>query len=137
LRGPGCRAQPTSRQAIVEAFADVKADLDVRFDADWLSRCYQPANRLATLWFARVRGETPLPFWLVSIYFVGEIYRDTVLPTAGPQNVDEWRQLIDELHAELGLPDPHLLAEWAPEVFLPALRRPEDDAVPRWARVPR
>ena len=53
---------------IKAALADVQADLGVAPSEEWLRACYQPANRLALLWYARQRCDPPVPAWLVSLY---------------------------------------------------------------------
>jgi hypothetical protein len=120
LRGPGTRAQDERRDKIKTALFDVQASIGVGPPpADWLGRSFQPANRLAYLWFSRVKNDPAAPVWLISMYFLAETYRDTVKAATGPATEAEWRPLIGALHQEMELPEPpHLLSPYWGEVFL-------------------
>jgi hypothetical protein len=122
IRGPGCHAEGASRELIKSALDDVKNDLDVGPQADWLGSYYQTANRLAYLWFARIRSKPSVPVWLLFVYFLGERYGDVVRGEQGPKTEEDWRPLIEATKDELELPpDLHLLGPWMGEVFLEAL----------------
>jgi hypothetical protein len=133
LRGGGCKsANADNRQKITDALNDVKGDLGVAPQTDWLGPVYQPANRLGWLWFARhheSHAQAPLPVWLVSVYFCGGLYPWGQGGKLGPAGEAQWRSEIDELHAEMGLakhPDP-LTHHWV-ELFLPSTVKPPDQA---------
>jgi hypothetical protein len=120
---------------------DVQNALDVPPGTDWLGSLYQPANRLAWIWFAReheTHQHQPVEAWLVSVYFCGGVYPWGVKPggVKGPSSEQEWRPLIDELHRELKLPpQPHLLSDRLIEVFLPVMGPPEPtQPPPTWQR---
>jgi hypothetical protein len=107
---------------IKSAFADVQADLGVPPSDEWLRACYQPANRLALLWYARKLCQPPAPVWLVSLYFLGEHYPLATRTDIGPQTQESWEPNIETLHERMGLPNaPHELSPWWIESFLPAL----------------
>jgi hypothetical protein len=124
LRSGGCRsANPSSIKTITEALHDVQSDLGVPIRTNWLGPAYQPANRLAWLWFGRCHEEhrfDPLPIWLVSIYFCGVHYR-SVNGIVGPPGESAWRPEIDRLHAEMRLPENHPLSSRCIELFLPSI----------------
>jgi hypothetical protein len=131
LTSGGCKATaPQSLETIRSALADVQASLGVTPSPEWMGACYQPANRLATLWFAREKRQPPAKVWLVSMYFLGEHYPTVKQgePHVGPTTEDAWEPIIAGLHSRMGLPaHPHLLSDWWIESFLPALepsRRP-------------
>lgn len=125
LRAGGCKStDPTNLAKITNAFRDVQHGLGVPPDPTWLRATYQPANRLAWLWFAHEHPDhaaDPLPVWLVSIYFCGIAYGGAK-PTVGPQSEAEWRPAIHALHDEMGLGEKSqpLLQYWS-ELFLPSI----------------
>ncbi len=126
LRSGGCKATaPESIQKISSALADVQASLGATPSPAWMGACYQPANRLAMLWFARCRSTPTVPVWLVSLYFLGENYPAVKAPHVGPTTEAAWRPIIQAVHAEVGLPPaPHELSPWWVESFLPVLEPP-------------
>jgi hypothetical protein len=128
LRAGGTKATATaSIDKIKSALAEVQAGLGVGPNSAWLGSCYQPANRLAVLWFARVQAQPPVPVWLVSMYFLGESYPKGNDVEVGPPTEEAWEPIIEKLHAEMGLPQPpHALSDWWFESFLPALSPPPD-----------
>jgi hypothetical protein len=123
LRSTGCKAtNEENRRKITSALYEVQAALGVARDPAWLGPVYQPANRLAWLWFAREHpahgGQVPV--WLLSVYFCGVAYDAT--RTIGPATEAEWRPAIDALHADMGLPStPHELSRYWLELFLPSV----------------
>ena len=64
-----------------------------------MGACYQPANRLAMLWFAREKRQPPLNVWLVSLHFLGERYPtvEPGEPQVGPNSEDAWEPIVAEL----------------------------------------
>lgn len=130
LRSSGCQStDAVNRRMITDALYDVQNTLGIPRDPTWLGPAYQPANRLAWLWFAREHPEHregPLSVWLLSLYFCGVVY-EGVKPVIGPGNEAEWRPDIDRLHAEMGLPlAPHALSHYWLELFLPSIVQPLD-----------
>lgn len=131
LRSNGCQStDAVNRRMITDALYDVQNTLGVVRDPTWLGPPYQPANRLAWLWFARehpAHRQDPLPVWLLSVYFCGVLY-EGVRPVIGPADEAAWRPEIDRLHAEMGLPPaPHPLSHFWLELFLPSIVQPLGD----------
>ena len=87
MHSAGCQStNPVNRQMISDALYDVQATLGISRDPTWLGAVYQPANRLAWLWFAREHpshAEHPLPVWLLSVYFCGVVYQGSSRSCAG------------------------------------------------------
>lgn len=125
LTSGGTKATEPAITTIKSALADVQADLGVARSEEWLRACYQPANRLALLWYARQWCDPPVPAWLVSLYFLGEKYPTVTKAEVGPQSEEEWEPIIEALHKRMGLPHhPHALTPWWIESFLPVLQSP-------------
>jgi hypothetical protein len=123
LRGGGTKARDSGNlERIAGALHDVQNALHVQPGTNWLGPVYQPANRLAWLWFAREhpshRGD-PLPVWLVSIYFCGGKYPWGRSGKEGPVDEEAWRPHIDALQREMRVPEPpHELSRHCIELFL-------------------
>src|SRR5215210_913411 len=110
LTSGGTKATEPAISTIKSALADVQAYLGVVPSEAWLRACYQPANRIALLWYARERCDPPVPVWLVSLYFLGEEYPTATKPEVGPQSEAAWEPIIEALHKRMGLPEhPHAL----------------------------
>jgi hypothetical protein len=122
--GWGCKAEGPSLEKIRSALLDVQASLGIAPNLLWLRAYYQMANRLAFLWFARLRGDQQ-PLWLVWVYFLGERYSTATGVSVGPEDPEAWAPVIAEAHSELGLPETHELSVFEATVFLPALAPPE------------
>lgn len=76
LTSGGCKATAEqSIKAIRSALADVQNEFGIAPSPEWMGPCYQPANRLAVLWYARIRCQPPVPLWLVSLYFAASTTR--------------------------------------------------------------
>lgn len=122
LTGRGTRATAASRTAITSALHDVQNRLDVPPGTEWLGPVYQPANRLAWIWYARehpAHAAQPVDAWLVSVYFLGGVYPWGVASVDGPADEQAWRPFIDGLHQDMGLPSPaHALSDRVVELFL-------------------
>src|SRR5207248_6676985 len=101
--GGSTATDPDSVDAIRSAFADVQAALETPIRVNWMGPCYQPANRLAMLYFARCKRVPAVPVWLVSLYVCGERYK-SVSGMVGPADEEAWRPIIQALHDEMGLP---------------------------------
>lgn len=138
IRSSGCRASEPSLSTITSALDDVQNALDVPFGTGWLGELYQPANRLAWIWFAREHAQhraEPVEAWLVSIYFCGGTYPWGAKPVKGPSSEEQWRPIIDELYAEMHLDEQHALSDRTIELFLPVAGPPTATHPPRtWQR---
>lgn len=78
---PGTGAGITSKRIIDKSLNDTKAFLGLTNDIDWSGKFYQYTNRLAHLYFLRVKCNKPT--FLVNIYFIGD---DTVLDQKQSKN---------------------------------------------------
>ena len=78
---------------------------------------YQHANRLAVVWFLRVKHG--IDAHLVSVYFLGDVFPDG---RSCPATEDEWQSLIEARRLTLGLPKAHALSPFEHDVFLSAAR---------------
>jgi hypothetical protein len=117
------QAEGSSLEKIRSALFDVQASLGIAPNPGWLRAYYQMANRLAFLWFARLRGDEQ-PLWLIWVYFLGERYPTATGVSAGPEAAAAWEPAIGEAHEELGLPETHELSVFEATVLLPALELP-------------
>ncbi len=135
LRSGGSRAtDPESISAIRSALADVQAAVETPIGTNWMGPTYQPANRLAVLYFARCKRQPPVPVWLVSLYVCGERYT-SVSGVVGPADEQSWRPIIRSLPDEMGLAHGHtVLSDWWIELFLPALAPPPTTPPATWER---
>lgn len=106
-----CKAKdPRSLSLIENAFREVRQALGVPPSGDWLSPYYQYANRLAHLYFLRVKKG--IPAWLVFVYFLGDREQK------GPALRGEWRVEIAKTKQHLGLPEANsLLDQWVVNLF--------------------
>ena len=100
-------------------------------DGSWTGAYYQVANRLAYLYYLRVRRE--IPAWLCSIYFVGDSFTSGTGLVAGPATAGQWARPIQAAKTALGIPAQHRLADFALDLYLPAVpadERPGPHAEP-------
>lgn len=133
LRSGGSKAtDPESISAIRSALADVQAAVETPIGINWMGPMYQPANRLAMLYFARCKRNPPVPVWLVSSNVCGEHYK-SASGVVGPADEESWRPIIRSLHDEMGLPHGRtVLSDWWVELFLPALAPPPTTPPSTW-----
>jgi hypothetical protein len=75
-----------------------------------IHRYYQYCNRLAHLYWLRVRNE--LPACLALVYFVSARDMD------GPGTVAQWELAIDEMYEAIGLGTDHALSACVTNVFV-------------------
>ena len=106
-----CGAKGKSLEKIESSLSTVKSALGVKKDYNWLGNYYQYANRLAHLYWLNI-GER-VPTWMVLLYFIGDQEQ------RGPNTVAEWRTKLNEMKAELGLPERHSLTNRIIEIFSP------------------
>ena len=125
LTSGGCKAtSETSIKTIRSALADVQNALGVAPSHEWMGACYQPANRLAFLWYSRVKRDPPVPVWFVSLVLHRRALRDRRGRAGSAHPAREaWEPIIEALHKRMGLPPRAALSSphrWI-EAFLPAL----------------
>lgn len=106
---PGTSASKNSRTIIDKSLKETKTFLNLTNDIDWSGKYYQYTNRLAHLFFLRVKCNKPT--FLVNVYFIGD---DTV---SGPKIKQEWEAALKVLHTYLGLTR-HRLSEYMTDIFI-------------------
>ncbi|WRQ32506.1 hypothetical protein U5907_07955 [Bacteroidales bacterium MB20-C3-3] len=106
---PGTSASKNSRTIIDKSLKETKTFLNLTNDIDWSGKYYQYTNRLAHLFFLRVKCNKPT--FLVNVYFIGD---DTV---SGPKTKQEWEAALKVLHTYLGLTR-HRLSEYMTDIFI-------------------
>lgn len=106
---PATSAGPKSKVLIDKSLNDTKAHLGITNDVDWSGKFYQYTNRLAHLYFLRVKCKVPT--YLVNIYFVGD---KTV---NGPETIQEWQAALQVMHAYLGV-STHRLSKYIADIFI-------------------
>lgn len=106
---PGTSASKNSRTIIDKSLKETKTFLNLTNDIDWSGKYYQYTNRLAHLFFLRVKCNKPT--FLVNDYFIGD---DTV---SGPKTKQEWEAALKVLHTYLGLTR-HRLSEYMTDIFI-------------------
>lgn len=105
----GTSAGDISKTIIDKSLNETKSFLNLTNDTDWSGKFYQYTNRLAHLYFLRVRCNKPA--FLVNIYFIGD---DTV---SGPKSKQEWEGALKVLHTYLGL-SRHKLSKYMVDIFI-------------------
>ena len=125
-RGPQWDALATTtdkRIILVEAKANIpevvssptnarqksKDYLRLKNDIDWSGKFYQYTNRLAHLYFLRVKRDKPA--YLINIYFIGDNSVD------GPDTKGEWKAALQVLYSYLGL-SRHKLSKYMADIFI-------------------
>jgi hypothetical protein len=106
---PPTKASPKSKELIDKSFKETKDYLEIKDKIDWSGKFYQYTNRLAHLYFLRIKCE--LPAYLVNIYFVGD------KSVHGPETIAEWKAALQVLHSYLGL-GKHKLRRYIADVFI-------------------
>jgi hypothetical protein len=100
---------PDSRRRIRRSLEKTKQYLGINSDVDWSARFYQYTNRLAHLYFLRVKNQ--LPAYLVFVYFINDT------DVMGPTSVSEWKGALSLLHSYLGI-GRHKLQRYVAELFI-------------------
>jgi hypothetical protein len=106
---PATGAGEISKTIIDKALQETKEFLNLTNDIDWSSKFYQYTNRIAHLYFLRIKCNKPT--FLVNIYFIGD---DTV---SGPKTRQEWDGALKVLHTYLGLSQ-HELSKYMVDIFI-------------------
>lgn len=109
------------------ALDEVKEHLGVPPATEWAKRYYQIANRLAYLYYLRIR--LGYPAWLLWVYFLGDGFGRPG-HRVFPASKDEWTPSIRDAKAGLKLRDVHSLSQFTFEAFVPA-ELPRKDAAAR------
>jgi len=100
---------PDSRRRIRRSLKETKQYLGINADVDWSARFYQYTNRLAHLYFLRVKNQ--LPAYLVFVYFINDT------DVQGPTSVSEWKGALSLLRSYLSI-GRHILQKYVAELFI-------------------
>ena len=103
------------RAALDEAKVAYKVDPSV----PWTLTYYQLANRLAFLYYLRLRRKQPA--WLINLYFCGDSFSSGGMDVVGPTDRTGWADALAESKRALGLGHHHSLRDFVADVFLPAV----------------
>jgi len=106
---PATRAGQKSKTLIVKSLNETKDYLGLKNDIDWSGKFYQYTNRLAHLYFLRVKRDKPV--YLINIYFTGDKSVD------GPDTQGEWKAALKVLYSYLGL-SRHKLNKYMADIFI-------------------
>jgi hypothetical protein len=94
--GSSCKASsPQSLAQIKQGLAKTAEYFGAASADNWMEGQYQYANRLAHLYHLWQLNK--ISAWLVFLYFVNDA------EVGGPKTEREWRPIIDDVHAHLGL----------------------------------
>jgi len=104
-----CGAGTVSRSQIIDSFSELKEYLGINDTVDWTGKFYQYTNRLAHLYYLRVRNG--INAYLLFIYFIND---KTV---NGPTSIEKWEGAIETMENYLGLGKKHKLKKYIREIF--------------------
>ena len=104
-----CGAGSESMTQIERSLEQAGRFYGVSSTANWAKSYYQYANRLAHLYLLRQLNHQQA--WLVFLYFVN------AHDVGGPKSAEEWRIVIEEVHAHLGI-DADRLRPFVIDLFL-------------------
>jgi hypothetical protein len=106
---PPSGAGEVSMTMIQNALNETKEYLNKNTVIDWAGKFYQYTNRIAHLYFLRVKKNKKA--FLINIYFVGDQSVD------GPKTVEEWKGAIQVMNLYLGL-NSHKLKKYMADIFI-------------------
>lgn len=106
---PATSAGQKSKEQIDNSLKEVKDYLGIKNDIDWSGKFYQYTNRLAHLYFLRVKQNKPT--YLLNIYFIGD------KSVSGPETIQEWKGALQVLYSYLGL-SRHKLSKYMADIFI-------------------
>ena len=107
---PGTKAGTSSRRKIKNSLDEVKKYLGVRDSINWTGTFYQYVNRIAHLYYLRVKNQ--IKAYLLFIYFINDI------SVNGPKTKDEWLGAIQTMECYLGLDKNHKLRKYIHDIFI-------------------
>ena len=113
---PSSYAVDEQRRAAVD---EAKLAYGVDPSVSWTLTYYQLANRLAFLYYLRMRRKQQA--WLVNLYFYGDSFPSGGKDVVGPTDPSGWYEPISEAKRALGLGVDHPLRDYVTDVFLPAV----------------
>lgn len=100
---------PNSKRLILKSLNQTRTYLGSNGKVDWSKGFYQYTNRLAHLYFLRVKNQ--LPAYLVNVYFIND------LEVKGPKSISEWKGALNLLRSYLGI-GRHKLQSYILDVFI-------------------
>ncbi len=109
LVSPKTGASSNSKTLIDKALDDTKKYMGITDPLDWSYKFYQYFNRIAHLYFLRVKCNVPA--FLLNIYFIGD---NTV---SGPNTKEEWLSAITVMKKYFGLEN-HNLSDFMVDIFI-------------------
>lgn len=98
-----------SMSLIQKSLNATKKHLNISNQVNWTGKFYQYTNRIAHLYFLRVKKKKDV--YLVNVYFIGDESVD------GPKTKDEWKGAIKVMKYYLGLSN-HKLQKYMADVFV-------------------
>lgn len=110
LVSPACKAGTKSKILINKSLNETKLFLGINDDVDWSGKFYQYTNRLAHLYFLRVKCKKDA--YLVNIYFIND------KSVNGPKTESEWQSAITIVNKYLGIGQRHLLKDYTADIFI-------------------
>jgi hypothetical protein len=112
-----CKAKSgPGKNKIQSALAEVKRELGVSIEADWMSNYYQFCNRVAALYFLQ---KHTVPSRLLFVYFYGD---RTGNGRDCPASAEGWHETLQNLDRHVGLPQEHDLKSRIHKLFVPVRR---------------
>ncbi|MDP8235142.1 MAG: hypothetical protein P9M08_02035 [Candidatus Erginobacter occultus] len=102
------------RRKIVETLNEVKRNLEVPDQADWLEPYYQFCNRIAALYFLHNHGVRAR---LMFIYFTGDHMKQKTCYC--PVSNEGWQDVLQAQDRHVRLPEVHELNDRIHKLFLP------------------
>ena len=106
---PATGAGLISKKLIDKSLKETKDYLGIKNEIDWSGKFYQYTNRLAHLYFLRVKHNKPT--YLLNVYFIGD------KSVSGPETIQEWKGALQVLHSYLGLTR-HKLSKYMSDIFI-------------------
>jgi len=106
---PGTCAGEKSKNLIIKSLNETKLYLGIKNNIDWSGKFYQYTNRLAHLYFLRVKCSKPA--YLINIYFIGD------KSVNGPSTKGEWKAALQVLNSHLGVSQ-HKLSKYMSNIFI-------------------
>ena len=98
-----------SRKKIQMALNETRDYLGISTDANWMGKFYQYTNRIAHLYFLRVKNN--IPAFLINLYFLNDH------EVNGPKREEEWKAALEVMKIYLGLKK-HKLSKYMADVFI-------------------
>src|SRR5690554_71085 len=109
VSSPCAATAKESRYKIRKALDETRDYLNINNEADWMGKFYQYTNRIAHLYFLRVKNN--IPAFLINLYFLNDH------EVNGPKKEEEWKAALEVMKIYLGLKK-HKLSKYMADVFI-------------------